>query len=341
MPSPYEQLLNEAQNWIAEGRQAALATVVATWGSAPRPPGSHLLIDAEGNFLGSVSGGCVEAEVITEAQDVITSGRACLIEFGVADETAWSAGLSCGGAIKVYIERLDWAELLQKLNEERRQRRPCVLVRNLGTGERRIVLASGFATDLWAQELALKLSSGQSFTVEQDGGVYFFEAHLPPPKLLAIGAVHIAQALVPLAKLAGFDLVIIDPRTGFASAERFPETTLIAEWPEAFFKTFPLDTRTGMILLTHEPRIDDEALQAALRANCFYIGALGSRKTHAKRLARMTGLGFPLEALSQIRAPIGLDIGAATPAEIAIAVMAEIIQVLRQKPKLEVPELAA
>lgn len=341
MPSPYEQLLNDAQNWIEAGRQVALATVVATWGSAPRPPGSHLLIDADGNFLGSVSGGCVEAEVITEAYDVIASGHARLLAFGVGDELAWSAGLSCGGTIKVYLERLDWTECLARLNEERRQRRPCVLARNLGTGEQRLILAGDFATDLWAQELSSRLATGQSFLIEREGAGYFLELHLPPPKLVATGAVHISQALVPLAKLAGFDLVIIDPRTGFASPERFPETTLITEWPEAFFKSFPLDARTGVILLTHEPRIDDEALQAALRATCFYIGALGSRKTHAKRLDRMTALGFPGPALAQIRAPIGLDIGASTPAEIAIAVMAQIIQTLRQEPKLATPGLAS
>jgi xanthine dehydrogenase accessory factor len=333
--------LSAAQDWIAAGRQVALATVVSTWGSAPRPAGSHLLIDTDGNFIGSVSGGCVEAEVITEAYEVIASGRARLLEFGVGDELAWSAGLSCGGTIKVYLEKLDWVERLAELNEERRQRRACGLVRNLETGEQRLILAREFAVDAWAQELYPRLATGQSFAIERNGAAYFFELRLPPPKLLAIGAVHITQALVPLAKLADFDLVIIDPRTGFASAERFPETTLIAEWPEVFFKSFPLDSRMGVILLTHEPRIDDEALQAALRANCFYIGALGSRKTHAKRLARMTALGFPAPVLAQIHAPIGLDIGAATPAEIAIAIMAQIIQALRQKPKLDVPELAA
>jgi xanthine dehydrogenase accessory factor len=341
MPGSHAQLLNEAVDWKQSGRAVAIATVVETWGSAPRPPGSHLIVDELGNFLGSVSGGCVEAEVITESLEIIASGRPRLLEFGVADSTAWSSGLSCGGKIKVYVERLDRIDLILALNQEQALRRPCIFLRNLTTGAQRLLREADFAGEPWAKELDNKTGLRRSGLLETSEAVYFIELHLPPTRLIAIGAVHISQALAPLAKLAGFELIIIDPRTGFASPERFPETELIGEWPEAVFERQPLDKETGVLLLTHEPRIDDEALRAALAADCFYIGALGSKKTHAKRIERMLDAGFSNAALAKIHAPIGLDIGAATPAEIAIAIIAEIIHTRRQMPKPVRPELAA
>jgi xanthine dehydrogenase accessory factor len=203
-----------------------------------------------------------------------------------------------------------------------------------------LIREADFATDPCTDAIAIAVARGRSGLAETAEANLFLELHLPRARLIAIGAVHISQVLVPMAKLAGFDLIIIDPRTAFASKERFSECELIAEWPEAVFERLPLDRLTGLLLLTHEPRIDDEALRAALRAECFYIGALGSRKTHAKRLERMLDLGFSSSALARIHAPIGLDIGAATPAEIAIAIMAEIIHTRRQKPKRDQPEMA-
>ncbi|WOJ90871.1 XdhC family protein [Methylocapsa polymorpha] len=328
-----EDILRKAQEWKEAGRGVALATVVETWGSAPRPVGSHLVIDGEGNFLGSVSGGCVEGDVIAEALDVIGDGGRRMLEFGVADETAWRVGLSCGGRIKVYVESVDAnrADLLAAFNGERAARRPCVLVTDIASGEQRLVRATDLAADPMADILGERLRLGKSGMAAWGGKAFFLAAQTPATRLVAIGAVHIAQALAPIASLVGFDMVVVDPRTAFATPERFPDARLIAEWPEAALPLLQLDRYTAMALLTHDPRIDDQGLIRALRADCFYIGALGSSKTHAKRLDRMRAEGFGERELGRIHAPIGLDIGAVSPAEIAVAILGEIVAALRRK----------
>lgn len=326
-------ILRKAQQWKEAGRDVALATVVNTWGSAPRPVGSHLVIDADGNFLGSVSGGCVEGDVITEALDVIASRGRNMLEFGVADETAWRAGLSCGGRIRVYVQSVDanCADLLAAFNDERAMRHPCVLVIDTASGEQRLVRAADISADPMAGLLEGRLRLGGSGFVEWGGRELFLRVEAPSVRLIAIGAVHISQMLAPIASLAGFDMIIIDPRAAFATLERFAGAPLIVEWPEVALPTLHLDHYTAMALLTHDPRIDDQALVAALRANCFYIGALGSRKTHAKRLERMRAEGFGEAELQRIHAPIGLDIGALSPAEIAVSITGEIIADLHRK----------
>jgi xanthine dehydrogenase accessory factor len=338
-----EDILRKAQEWKAAGRGVALATVVETWGSAPRPVGSHLVIDGEGNFLGSVSGGCVEGDVVTEALDVIEIGSRRMLEFGVADETAWRVGLSCGGRIRVYLESVDAsrADLLAVFNAERAARRPCMLITDVASGEQRLVRAVDLAADPMAEILEERLRLGKSGSAIWAGKELFLTFAAPPARLVTIGAVHIAQALAPAAKLVGFDMTIVDPRTAFATPERFPDAQLLAEWPDAALPALALDRYTAIALLTHDPRIDDQALVHALRADCFYIGALGSRKTHAKRLERMRGKGFSEEGLARIRAPIGLDIGADSPGEIAIAILGEIIASLRRKSSRADTEKAA
>jgi len=221
---------------------------------------------------------------------------------------------------------------LQKINAAREARRACALVTRLSDGAERFVDADGVAGDPLAEPLEAALRAGKSGTVEHEGATYFLTVQVPPVRLVMIGAVHISQALAPVARIAGLDPVVIDPRTAFATPERFPETPVIAEWPDEALKTRPLDRYTAICLLTHDPKIDDVALVAALRADCFYIGALGSRKTHANRLARMKEQGFGEAALSRIHAPIGLDIGAVSPAEIAVSIAGEIVAGLRKKP---------
>lgn len=326
-------ILRKAQEWKEAGRDVALATVVNTWGSAPRPVGSHLVIDSEGNFLGSVSGGCVEGDVITEALDVIAMGAHNMLEFGIADETAWRAGLSCGGRIRIYVQSIDAnrADLLAAFNAERAIRRPCILVIDIASGKQRLVRAADVGTDPMANILEEWLRLGKSGIVEWGGKELFLRVETPPVRLIVIGAVHISQMLAPIASLAGFDMTIIDPRNAFATSERFPSVPLVAEWPEVALPSLHLDLYTAMVLLTHDPRIDDQGLKEALRADCFYIGALGSRKTHAKRLERMRAEGFDEAVLKRIHAPVGLDIGAVSPAEIAISIAGEIIADLHRK----------
>jgi xanthine dehydrogenase accessory factor len=269
-------ILRKGQEWTEAGRNVALATVVETWGSAPRPVGSHLIIDSDGNFLGSVSGGCVEADVITEALDMIAMGGRRMLEFGVAHETAWRAGLSCGGRIRIHVQSIDAnrADLLAAFNEERATRRPCVLVTDIASGKQRLVRAADAASDPLADILGERLRLGKSGMIEWGGSELFLLVETPPVRLIVIGAVHVSQMLVPIASIAGFDMIIVDPRNAFATPERFPGVQLIAEWPEVALPSLHLDPYTAMVLLTHDPRIDDQGLREALRANCFYIGGI-------------------------------------------------------------------
>lgn len=219
--------------------------------------------------------------------------------------------------------------LLSALNAERSARRAAVLVTDVGSGEQRLVKEAELSGDPLGETLDKQLRSGKSGGVEVEGRAYFLTVQAPPPRIVVTGAVHISQALAPMAKLLDLDIAIIDPRTAFATQERFPEVTLLAEWPEEALQRVPFDGYTAFVALTHDPKIDDPALQAALRSDCFYIGALGSRKTHGKRLERLAAAGFGEADLSRIHAPIGLDIGAVSPAEIALAILGEIVQALR------------
>lgn len=218
---------------------------------------------------------------------------------------------------------------LKALNKARRERRPIVVATDTGSGDQRVIETGALATDSLAATIAERLRTGKSGMM--DDGNTFLMVHVPPPRLVVIGAVHISQALAPMAKTAGFDVVIIDPRTAFATPERFADVTLYADWPQDVLSNHPLDAYTALAALTHDPKIDDYPLQAALAAQCFYIGALGSRKTHATRLERLRQAGVDGDLLGRIHAPIGLDIGAQSPAEIAVAILAEVIAALRRK----------
>jgi xanthine dehydrogenase accessory factor len=222
--------------------------------------------------------------------------------------------------------------LLERLNAARRDRRAAVLVTQIEGGAQRLVELDQVNADPLGEEIDAALRSGKSGMVEREGASYFLTVQVPPVRLVVIGAVHISQALAPMAKMVGFDMVIVDPRTAFATPERFPDVPVLAEWPEVALPPMKIDRYTAICCFTHDPKIDDPALEQALRAQCFYIGALGSRKTHGKRLERLTAKGFGAEDMARIRAPIGLDIGAVTPPEIATSVLGEIILALRKKP---------
>jgi xanthine dehydrogenase accessory factor len=285
-----------ARAWLDEHGQVAIATVVSTWGSAPVPAGGQLVVAPGDRFEGSVSGGCVEVDVLVEAADVMASGKARLIEYGVSEETAWRAGLPCGGKLTVLIEPLTRSD---------------------------IPIVDGIIEEALPTELA---SFGLIDTPE---GQLFVQPLVPPLRIIVAGATHIGQVFAELARQIGYAVTVVDPRSAFASEERFGAAAAIAEWPEASFDKLGLDRRTAVVALTHAAHIDDEALTAALRSPCMYIGALGSRATHAKRLDRLAAAGFSTEDLQRIHAPIGLNIGAKGPAEIAVSILAEIIKVSR------------
>ncbi|WEX87011.1 XdhC family protein [Sinorhizobium garamanticum] len=220
---------------------------------------------------------------------------------------------------------------LQAINAARAARRAAVVVTDLSDGASEVFLEGASFPPEWDNLIVEALRSGRAGVAAVEGRSLFVNVHLPPPRIVAIGAVHISQALAELAAVAGFDMTIIDPRTAFATAERFGAIELLAEWPEDILPSRPLDRYTALAALTHDPKIDDYPIRAALEAGCFYVGALGSRKTHAARVERLEQAGVPADAIGRIKAPIGLNIGAASPAEIAIAILAEIIESLRRR----------
>jgi len=317
----HDRIPEIALDWHRAGRGAALATVIETWGSAPRPAGSQLAISGAGEIMGSVSGGCVEGAVVVEAQEALADGAPRVLTFGVADEDAFAVGLACGGTIRVLVEPVGKAmpeEMLAAITKARAARRP---------------LGYGVQVERWARRLLAPADAPERFRADRAGmeeGGEFITLFNPPLRLVVVGAVHIAQALLPMARLAGYDPVLIDPREAFGSSARFPGERILHDWPDEALAELGLDARTAVVTLTHDPKLDDPAIVAALGSGAFYLGCLGSTRTHAKRLDRLRAAGLDAAALARIHAPVGLDIGARSPAEIAVAVLAEITQALRR-----------
>ena len=318
----FENAPERAYAWAQAGRGAALATVVETWGSAPRRVGAQLAIAADGEMQGSVSGGCVEGAVVVEALEAIEDGAPRLLGYGVSDGDAFAVGLACGGKIRVLVEPVGAKampfDVLGDLVRARAARQPVAYQVPLSGGVGRLV------TGGYADRFRMDRSG-----VEEDGDT-FVAIHNPPLRLVIVGAVHIAQALVPMAQVAGFDAVVIDPREAFGSQARFPDAQVINDWPDAAMITVGVDTRSAIVLLTHDPKLDDPALHIALRSDAFYIGALGSKRTHASRVARLEEAGFTAADIARINGPVGLDIGAASPPEIAVSILSQMIQALRK-----------
>lgn len=314
-----------ALDWVRAGARAVLATVVQTWGSAPRQPGAQLAIHEDGTMMGSVSGGCVEGAVVVEAMDALTDGTPRLLTYGVADETAFEVGLACGGTIRILVEPIGpdapalHPDMLADLVAARAARRPVALLTDLDSFARRLVGPD-------APGLAARFRADRS---GPDEGDQMVTIHNPPLRLVIVGAVHIAQALVPMARLAGYDPVVVDPRDAFASDARFPGVTLSHDWPDAALAEIGLDARTAVVTLTHDSKLDDPAIIAALRSDVFYLGCLGSTRTHAKRLDRLRDAGLTDPDFARIHAPVGLNIGARSPSEIAVATLAQITLALR------------
>ena len=314
----------------------ALATVIQTWGSSPRPVGSQLIVDGGGNFLGSVSGGCVEGEVIAEVDEVLASARSKTLEFGVDDDAAWKVGLTCGGTIRIFLEPLEAHKrehdgVLSRIAEDMVARRKVALVTELATGTRRIAHTPDDLGPELAPALTDAFHRGRSAVLEGRAGEIFIRMFNPTTRLIVIGAVHIAQPLVRLASALSFDVVIVDPREAFATEERFGATKIVHEWPDEALPAIGLDASTAIVVLSHDKKIDDPALIAALSSDAFYVGALGSKKTHAKRVERLIAAGVTEADIVRIHAPIGLDIGALDAAEIALSIIAEITATQRGK----------
>ena len=302
-----DSVLAAAGAW--QGEPLALATVVSTWGSAPRPKGSHMLVHADGRFEGSVSGGCVEGEILDTAAQVIAGAPFQVKKYGVADASAWEVGLPCGGEISVMVQP---------------------------------VSAAGFDPELFDRIVAAR-ESGQSLTVSTDlatghsdlrpltTGEAFLNRYDPPRRLIIVGAVQIAQSLIGLAATLGIETMVIDPRARFLTEERFPGTTLDDRWPDEAVAAYRPGPSTAVVTLSHDTKIDDPALIAALASDAAYVGALGSRRSHAARRERLAAAGVAEEAIDRIDAPVGLDIGAIGPAEIALSIAAAMVGAFRDK----------
>ena len=317
-----ERAPEQALDWVRAGKGAVLATVIETWGSAPRRVGSQLVISGEGEMEGSVSGGCVEGAVVLEAMDVLEKGGTRVLEYGVSDGDAFAVGLACGGNIRIMVEPVGAdgmpVEMLEQLVAARADRRAIAYEVALDGSERAL------REDGHAARFRMDRSG-----VSEDGGS-FVAIHNPPLRLVVVGAVHIAQTLVSMAQAAGFDPIVVDPREAFGSVARFPDAKIVNDWPDEALDEIGVDARTALVLLTHDPKLDDPALHVGLKSAAFYIGALGSSRTHAARETRLQEAGFDAEQIARINGPVGLNIGAAGPAEIAVSIMAQIIQTLRR-----------
>lgn len=337
------EIVTQVDEWLRAGEPVALATVIATWGSAPRGVGAKLAVTTGDRMIGSVSGGCVEAAVVHAARATLASGRPQRLSFGVSDETAWGVGLACGGKIEVLVERLDpdtFAELQRFLAANVAVASAIVLDGPEDMLGRRLLLAAdgtvrshlaaahiGSMSELASGALRTGRCEHTRITLPDGDTVELFvDVIAPRPTLIMVGAGHIAMALDQLARLLGYRTVVVDPRAAFASRERFPRVDrLLSLWPEQAFLEEPLMTGSAVAVLSHDPKIDEPALALALRSRAYYVGALGSRATQAGRRERLRALGLTDDELSRLHGPIGLDIGARTPEEIALAIMAEIV----------------
>ena len=314
-------ILPTALEWHVSGTGAAVATVIRTWGSAPRPVGSQLAVSGEGDIIGSVSGGCVEGAVIIEALNTLKTGRNVILEYGVSDEEAFAVGLACGGNIQILVEPVGFG-LSENIVADlvcRCQRREAVAYSiDIKSGVNKVI--------------TLDINDEKKNVGTHTSGFYgaeFLVIYEKPLRMAVIGGVHIAQPLVSIARMSGFAVMVIDPRSTFLNATRFPNVELSNLWPDEALKAFKPDSRTAVITLSHDPKIDDLGLIEALNSNCFYIGCLGSKKTHSKRLDRLSKIVNSDVCLSRLHGPIGLNIQSRTPTEIAISIMAEVVQSLR------------
>jgi len=302
-------LLPELNEWIGGREDIALATVIETWGSSPRPLGSKMLVTASGKMAGSVSNGCIEGAVFDEAQKVLKSGQPKIAAFGVADDVAFEVGLACGGHIEVFIQPLGRAQrqVIDMLNRNE----PATLKTDLVTGDAEVLKGTPPGTEL----------------ARRDGDV-FIEPFRRPAHLVIIGAIHIAIPLHRLAKLMGYRVTVVDARAKFATKERFPEADeLIVAWPDEAMSRLVIDNSTYVVILTHDPKFDLPALRSVLTKDAGYVGAIGSRKTNQNRFDALRKEGFTEEELARVHGPIGLDLGSRGAEETALGILAEITAV--------------
>ena len=304
-----DDILTPTSFWLKEKRRIALATVISTWGSSPRPVGGQMAIDENGEIIGSVSGGCIEGAVISEGIDSIKDGKSRIKDYGISNDMAWEVGLACGGELKVLIQPLNLEdEIVYSIVDSIKKRKTVKLKIDCSNGDRII-----------DNTINNQISYFDKLNNE------FIHIIDPKPRLFIVGAVHIAQYLVDFAKSLNFEISIIDPRGYFASEQRFPDMKIINKWPDEAFKEIETNENTALIALTHDPKIDDPALQHALNKKFYYIGALGSKKTHENRCQRLKEAGFSDDQINSIHGPIGIKLGGKSAPEIALSIIAQLV----------------
>src|SRR5437588_8750505 len=324
-------VMTDVKAWLESGDPVALATVITTWGSAPRPAGSRMAISQSGKISGSVSGGCLEGEVFEQAQAILQGKPASLFHYGVSDDLAWTVGLSCGGEVDCRIE---------PLTEVRRD-----LIGAL-EAERLVVLTTDVGEAPGARQLVTAADADVAGLLEQENPVrrdgLFLEPFPRPPELFIFGGSHVAIPLTRLATALGFRVTVVDARSKFADRQRFPEARqVIHAWPDEVLKDLPMDGSTYVVILTHDPKFDDPTITAALQGRPRYIGAIGSKKTHRERIARLTAAGVSASEIARVHAPIGLDLGAQTAEETALAILSQMVAGRHGKVGGPMPGLAA
>lgn len=342
-------LFPKIEEWLARGEEIAVATVVRVVGSAPQPVGARMIVSSAGRMAGSVSGGCVETAVYEEMRDVLEGGPPRLLHFGITEDMIWDVGLACGGTIHVLVQKLN-PGLAAALTERVERKAPVALAmvvngeggsRELGIGATALIAEDGSL--LWPESpipniqslmstcaqamLTSRTERGALHEIER-GVEVFIDPFLPPPMLLIVGGVHVGIPLTRFARELGFSVIVVDPRAKFANRERFPEADeVLVEWPDEAFAHLEVGRDTYVVLLTHDPKIDEPTLAAALETEAAYIGAIGSRGTHAARFERMKKWGVTPEALGRVYAPVGLDLGGLNPEEIALSIIGEVVAV--------------
>jgi xanthine dehydrogenase accessory factor len=334
-------ILAQVNLWLQQNERIALATVVETWGSAPRRVGSKMAISQEMAMVGSVSGGCVETAVVEEGLESLKRSQLRLLHYGVSDDDAWEVGLACGGKISVMVEPIDtrWWQLAADAAQHDKSLTTLTIIEGDGLGAKialdgnsEIVFNNGVLSSEQLQTLVSGSIPAQSGRATLAGYEVMVDVIAARPHLVIVGGVHIAMSLQHFAKALGFRVTLIDPRQAFASEERFPNVDCLShDYPDKALAQIGIDRNTYLAILTHDPKIDDPALKTALRAKPAYIGVLSSKRTHQKRIARLTQDGIGEHELARLHTPIGLAIDAGTPEEIALAVMAEIIAVKNNK----------
>lgn len=335
-----KEFLPQIDAFLKENKKLVIATVIKTWGSGPRQPGACMLISDAGDIVGSVSGGCVEGAVWKKAQEVFADGKSQYLKFGVSDDDAWAVGLSCGGAIEVFVEMFlahTSPHIWEVFENDLQNNKTVVLMTALDTPVPRHLLIESvkkiqpYDNPNVAQVRNSIQSSIQhkNEVFENDGVLWWKQVFAKKSQLIIVGAAHITVDLVQLAHLFDFETIVIDPRGIFSEKTNFSTlpNQLFSDWPDEVLPNFDLDNHTYAVLLTHDPKIDDQALHRLLKSDVAYVGALGSKKTHEKRVKRLQDAGFPATDIEKIHAPIGLDIHAKSAKEIALSIMAELIKI--------------